>query len=485
MYLWIAIFAVSSGAASATNGFCDIGIVGAGPGGAYAAWRAALAGRSVCVFELASRPGGRIHSLRKQGPKNDLNVEAGAYRFAPHPVFAGSDPSHAWLIYNPLTTAIIKELGLHSAIYNPNASQWDHGMHKIVDKEGNDAGYLTFVEQMLHNATLHGAQVHFNAKVVGISSSSNGTLGVKLASGKEYAVETILLNIPQHPIIELLRNSSGPISTMFPRALYNPISDSIMKLYVHYNDAWWRNDIGLVAGSFRNGPKEHKCVGWDYTPAQEPAPVQGSYHDGDFRCDGANGRCRGFLQTYYGGDPGVSYYKPFIDSIRSDAVVHITPSKPHHAELLSQVHASLVEFHRKALDAVNATSRVSEEKPTGAVLSMWDQGVSGIHAGCHSPKPGNNPKDVTAAAFNPFPGWRIFVANEAYGTLNCFAEGSLVMADAFLQQMNINSLSWYDDTIESQYRNMQRPPTDPAIPFFDNAVPPPLGKNLPADSIVI
>eukprot|EP00971_Amphidinium_carterae_P189009 3752249-Amphidinium_carterae.2 len=59
---------------------CDIAVVGAGVGGSYAAWRAADAGKSVCVFEMSDRPGGRIHSLRGMGPRKDLVVEAGAYR---------------------------------------------------------------------------------------------------------------------------------------------------------------------------------------------------------------------------------------------------------------------------------------------------------------------------------------------------------------------------------------------------------------------
>jgi hypothetical protein len=36
---------------------------------------------SICVFERSSRAGGRTFSLRSQGPKKDLVVELGAYRF--------------------------------------------------------------------------------------------------------------------------------------------------------------------------------------------------------------------------------------------------------------------------------------------------------------------------------------------------------------------------------------------------------------------
>ena len=29
-------------------------------------------------------------------------------------------------------------------------------------------------------------------------------------------------------------------------------SFSIMKLYIHYDDAWWVNDLNLTAGPFQN-----------------------------------------------------------------------------------------------------------------------------------------------------------------------------------------------------------------------------------------
>lgn len=71
---------------------CDLAIAGAGPGGIYSAWRY-LAGHStgnVCVFERSERHGGRIYSLKNQGPRKDLTVDVGAYRYAPEPEKASS-----------------------------------------------------------------------------------------------------------------------------------------------------------------------------------------------------------------------------------------------------------------------------------------------------------------------------------------------------------------------------------------------------------
>ena len=53
----------------------------------YTAWRLAtsLPNASVCLFERHQRLGGRIASVRGLGPKKDLVVEAGAYRFLVKP----------------------------------------------------------------------------------------------------------------------------------------------------------------------------------------------------------------------------------------------------------------------------------------------------------------------------------------------------------------------------------------------------------------
>lgn len=455
-----------------------------GAGGAYTAWRAAADGRSVCVFERAGRPGGRIHSMRGQGPRKDLVVEAGGYRFAPEPVVQHMGTT-TWYIDTPLTAAIIKELELPSAIYNPNASEWDHGMHKLVDARGEDVGYLTFIERMLHLAEAKGAHVHYNSPVVGLGSQENASgLVVRLQSGEEYPVRTVLLNLPQRPLIELLRRSDKAIASQFPKPLYNPISFPIMKLYVHYDDAWWRNDLNLVSGAFYNRDTPEKAhahiagVPMDYV-----VPLQGQYHDGDVRCDLPDGRCRGFLQAFYGGDsaqqPGgidgaIKYFEPFVDGIRQDSAVELGRSEPQHRELLDALHASLVAFHHSALEAANATSKVAAMRPTGAVLSIWSEGVAGINAGCHTPKRGPNgeapaPGTLSKAALQPLPGLPIFVANEAYGTMNCFAEGSLAMAESALRVMNVSlpPSGWLTDdmvvTLLDPKTCAGRPPSDPFL----------------------
>jgi len=85
-----AVAAAASPAAAGENyEGCSTVIVGAGIGGAYTAWRLAVddggrkaAGRSICVFEAAARPGGRILTFRDApSPFDGSAVDLGAYRF--------------------------------------------------------------------------------------------------------------------------------------------------------------------------------------------------------------------------------------------------------------------------------------------------------------------------------------------------------------------------------------------------------------------
>lgn len=448
---------------------CDFAVVGAGAGGAYAAWHMAEAGKSVCIFEMANRPGGRIHSLRQQGSRKDLVVEAGAYRFAEEEVCEPMVGNETWCIYTPITKATVEALGLKTAVYDPEPAQWDHKLRKLVDANGNAVGYLTLVETMLDRATKLGAQLKYNTKVLGIGGNSSD-IQLHLATGETVHAKAVMLNLPQDVLLKLLRKSDGPITEFFPSPLYEPSSFPIMKLYIHYEDAWWRNDLGLVAGPFVNdnpGTPPPMSVQGHGLVYQEPAPLQGQYHDGDVRCDLPGGKCRGFIQAFYNGGVGVDFYKNF-HPWDGDAAVELSPSTKEHQELLTMVHKALVEFHKDALEKANATARVEQMSPDGGVMSIWSRGVDGIHSGCHMPKPtqsGNHSSSAELAldALRPFSGWPLYVANEAFGPHPCWAEGSLNMSAAAVQHMGVQ----LQHPVPLKGSRRPPPPTDPFL-FMDH-----------------
>jgi len=217
---------------------CDLAIAGAGPGGIYSAWRY-LAGHStgnVCVFERSERHGGRIYSLKNQGPRNDLTVDVGAYRYAPEPEKEGS-----WYIYTPLLAGLIDtRLGLPSATYEPGSNST---LRKIVDAEGENAGYATFVDAMLSEiraepkyASRFALRYHEELVSVTPASSSEGVT-LSFASGLSAVAGDVILNLPQLPLLKVLERSEallGGSSADVPPALLAPLPTDGVKLYVHY-----------------------------------------------------------------------------------------------------------------------------------------------------------------------------------------------------------------------------------------------------------
>lgn len=476
--------AAFKGASSSTH--CDIAVVGGGPGGTYVSWRAvhdAPAGTSICLFDMGARVGGRVHSLRGQGPQKDLVVEAGAYRFSPNKTEIHFAANFTWLIYTPITAHLVMDaLRLETKRYNPAPGQYDSGLLKIVDSAGHDTGYLTFVEEMLHQAQRAAAasssssdatfRLFFGHELVSIASAGDAEpLALAFANGAAFTCDKLVLNVPQRPLLRLLGASPSlvPMGTPWPAQLAAPIAYPLLKLYLYYDDAWWINELGLRSGHFNNSEASPSSPSWkDPTQnpmanddcilsKQSPLPLQGSYHDGDVRCDGGAGApsCRGFLQTSYMGDlQAVRAYESYHLS-GNDSVVHLDPAaRPDHAHLLEQLHESLLLLHADALAAANATARVAKLRPALGVLSIWSQRVAGLEAGCHMPKDGPPiPKaELPRRSLQPLADQRVIVANEAFGPLECWAEGSLVLAENAAHQLGLPKPAWlpaevYDDVI--------------------------------------
>lgn len=449
----------------AVNYDCNVAVIGAGPGGTYVASRLVEGGtvKNVCLFELTDRVGGRIHSIRDQGPKGDLVVETGGYRFAVNRTCASFGPTFRWCIETPTTKGVVTGLlKLKWKLYDPAPKDWDHKLAKIVDDEGHDRGFVTFVEELLRRAQ-EGAEVrsYFRHELIAIHQQ-DGKFRLEFANGQRAQAAHVVLNVPQHPLYRIFSRSTGLAATdgESPSVFQAVAPMPIMKLYVHYNDAWWRNTLGLVSGPFNNtaawtdedtlDPRAvDDCMG----QRQFPVPLQGSYHDADVRCDGpSDAPCRGFLQAaYLPSLQAVRYFGQFRLQRNGDPVTHIDGSTGHGRRLLRDVHESLVELHREQLAAVGAVDRVLRAPPDSAVLSIWDQLVAGVEAGCHHYKDrardgrGVPMNKVSVDSLTPFPKTapNLHVVNEAFGQLECFAEGSLQMAENLVHRVfKVPAPSW-------------------------------------------
>ncbi|KAJ1625260.1 hypothetical protein T492DRAFT_1040923 [Pavlovales sp. CCMP2436] len=447
-------------AAPAAAPQCDVAVVGAGPGGAYLAWRLAEApsSRKVCLFEMGSRAGGRIHSLRKQGPQGDLTVEAGAYRFAVNRTCVPFGADGKWCINTPVTKhLIVSAFKLPYKRYDADGTIWDDKLAKIVDHAGEDAGYLTFVEEAVKRAEATGhAKLHLGHELIRLGrDAASGSHVLHFRNGAKVLAADVVLNLPQMPLLRVLALSSGlsPLGDGAAPPLLSAVTAyPIFKLYVHYTDAWWRNVLGLTSGFFNNTAAYKVTEGASpiavetcISARQHPAPLQGAYHDAHVRCDGSNdgsGRrqCRGYLQAAYTPDLfATRYYSQWRTARSGDSVTHLDGKRARDAQLLEAVHEALVELHAEPLRAAGALERVRAMRPDSGVLSVWDSPVDGIETGCHCTQelalPGLASRGIpkarlSAEALSPFSlAPRVFVANEAWGQLQCFAEGSLQMAE--------------------------------------------------------
>ena len=443
---------------------CDIAIVGAGPGGIFFAWRFLKAAEtigSVCILERSNRHGGRIYSLRNLGPRADLTVDVGAYRYAPQPYQEGS-----WYVYTPLLGGLIDTaLGLPSAIYEPGKP-----VRKIVDAYGENAGYATFVDIMLSQiqSDAHMSQrldLRFHEELISITPAAphGGPVTLTFLTGLTVTATTVVLNLPQLPLLKVLERSETLFEGAVPPALLAPLPSEGAKLYVHYTNAWWRNILNLTSGAFGVPPFNSTGVQVGQLP-----DLAGRYHDGHTRCDGTTEgtRCRGFLEATYTYGDNARFF--LTEMLHTDSpYTTLNYSRPLGKTALDGIHAKLVEYHRDALDRVqgyNATALVEALRPEFATLSYWGAQTAGYGGAVHNTRDGPfiRVEDEAPKALAPFGEQRIYVANEAYGALrgtdgvlgghHGWAECSLVMAENVLvQKLGLKPPSWMNSSIYDEY----------------------------------
>jgi len=444
---------------------CDVAVVGAGPGGIYFAWRLLESGsnQSVCMFERSGRFGGRIFSLRNQGAHKDLVVDLGAYRYAPAPFKEGS-----WYVYTPLLGALIDTaLKLRSASYEPGDEQ--STVRKIVDADGQNAGYSTFVEAMMAQLQSYGEpsfQLQYNEELASLAPvTAQARVRLTFASGLTVTAAKVLLNLPQLPLLKVLSQSPsslfGPAG--LPSALQVPTPMDGVKFYVHYTNAWWRNLLNLTSGSFGDGYNRSATL------TQLPS-LAGRYHDGHTRCDGPPAaECRGYLEAEYTYATAARF---FLNHQLNAELPYseLDYSKPAGRYALDMIHQVLLDYHAPALDSLsraagyNATALVAKLRPDSALLSYWGAQTPGYGGAIHQTRSGPllEVTELAPAAMAPFGELPIFVANEAFGALrgsdadlsthHGWAECSLVMAENVLaSEWGLPPPAWINATQYDEY----------------------------------
>ena len=399
---------------------CGLAVVGAGAGGLYAARRLVadgqFAARDVCVFEATERVGGRTYSVRYADL--DLAVDAGAYR--------------TWPEYTPVTHALITDwLGLTVACYDPAEDPCEKFI--VVDAvTGHNAGLATYVEKLANDLFEEGARWFPRHQLVALAPASGGgddaRLKLTFANGVAAEAASVLLNVPQRPLLEVLRMSSEALA--LDRATFDAAhavqTEIVQKLYLYYEAAWWR-ELGLVSGDF--------TLAGDATNML----LKGRYHDGDVVCDADGANCRGFLLAVYehdyAGETAMFFRRYQRD--RPEPISIISGATPEGAAFLEHAHDRLLEYHTYAAVDGNASYTPYEANevvgnappPTFAVLATWNIATLGAGGGWHGWT------DLALADAMPaaLAAHGAYVVNEAYSKVQGWAEGSLQAADRVLE----------------------------------------------------
>lgn len=249
-------------------------------------------------------------------------------------------------------------------------------MPPIVGKKIQMQRFATLPEEMMRRLTDAGACFFPRHELTTITHNQDESNTLSFANGVIAAdVDEVILNIPQRPLLKILRKSSIPhASVNDERELYDAAhavqTEVVTKLYLYYDDAWWHK-LGLYNGDFE-------------TPGDAQSMLlKGRYHDGHIECDGSD--CHGFLLAVYAHDFGgnkAQYFRRYQRD-RPEPVTIISNTDTEGASFLKHAHDRLKQYH--LYEVVNASYTGFEaqqvfdraDEPTFAVLATWNTATFG------------------------------------------------------------------------------------------------------------
>lgn len=164
-------------------------------------------------------------------------------------------------------------------------------VYNIVDENGKKAGFATYIEEMMKQLTDKGACFYPYHELVSIDKRSSSTLdeGIEVSrqaplDGADNMVTDLtfangvtatatwstILNIPQRPLLNVVRNSNLDAKGLLDRetldALHSVQTVISQKLYLYYprGHVWWRR-LGIRQGEFEwEGDARNMLLGGRY-----------------------------------------------------------------------------------------------------------------------------------------------------------------------------------------------------------------------------
>lgn len=407
------------------------------------------------------------------------------------------------------------KLGFKVQSYQPGAGIVDERtLVKIVDNNGENAGLAQYTDALHARAAAAGVRFFLGHEVVAITVpaatalNSSFTVEVRCTAPSwplrpapgtcvdfNATASRVLLNTPLLPTLRILR-SSPTLKAHYPGGQYPaflrvPHAWRHVKLYLHYDHAWWRS-LGLTSGYFHMyGPTPDDGGAWDGqcpsldTGALMPCssdtlPLEGRYHDGHVRCDDGKptgDNCRGFIEATYTSDgvhsSNVTFFEYYQVNTDPPYVIVDRNTSSDGEYLLQQAHERMVTYHHDQLIGAGLYDKVHSEPPSHAVLSMWDPKSPGFGAGTHGMNsakipggkyaPGAAAGTVPAKSIKPFPTLSMYIANEAFHPAD-WGEGSLEMAENIVHRyFGVTAPTWIrpDTYAEIMFGGADGPPAPP------------------------
>lgn len=334
----------------------------------------------------------------------------------------------------------------------------EYNLSKIVDSKGRNAGMVSLIDAMALDSPPR-VRYFLKSSVERLAPEKGSGFTVDFSNGSSAQVKSLILALPQQPLLSILRSSPSLTSTLSRvgltnlRALHRVRASAAVKMYVLYEDAWWRNELNLTSGDFNNSAAPPQQTSGTAVP-QFP-PLAGRYHDGDVRCDP---RCRGFLQTTYAfDDVSVAFFRPYRPRNGKPYAVVGNDGDVVGSELLNTIHEELVRLHTPALAQVpGALERTKALRPSLGVLAMWDEATIGFGGGLHDwmrdsrggatcKSFGECQQVMPPRLLQPFSPLPLYVAGEAFGARNGWCESALQMVENVLaQHFGIGKPGWID-----------------------------------------
>jgi len=194
--------------------------------------------------------------------------------------------------------------------------------YNIVGENGEKVGFATFVEKMMQILMDNGAIFFPRHSLSSFHTNVTGVTSHKLffSNGIVATANDIILNVPQQPLLRILRESTIPMTDENLQQMYDAVhsvqAEVATKLYLYYSHAWWPK-LGLINGEFAKSGDARNML------------LEGRYHDGHIKCDSGT-NCYGFLLAVYAHDFSgnkAQYFRYVFRVIHTERFLFMAPHK--------------------------------------------------------------------------------------------------------------------------------------------------------------